>query len=103
MTALPDSEAQTSFALNAPLSNTLRMASATAPASMIAPSTMASGGTGADGERGDAVSFARRLQLHRLDGAGPDVQAHDGFDFAKHSTLSSRSRGAMPRRDREYT
>jgi len=47
MTALPDNEAQTSFALNALFSaKTRRMASATAPASMMAPSTMASGGTG---------------------------------------------------------
>jgi hypothetical protein len=47
ITALPDSDAQTSLVLNALLlSNTRRMASATAPASMIAPSTMESGGTG---------------------------------------------------------
>src|SRR4030095_7497478 len=47
MTALPESEAQTSLALNALLcSKTRRIASATAPASMMAPSTIESGGTG---------------------------------------------------------
>src|SRR5688572_3338115 len=47
ITALPESEAQTSFALNALLcSKTRRIASATAPASMMAPSTIESGGTG---------------------------------------------------------
>src|SRR6185436_7013750 len=47
MTAFPESDAQTSLALNALLvSKTRRMASATAPASMMAPSTMASCGIG---------------------------------------------------------
>src|SRR4029450_10459237 len=47
ITAFPESEAQTSFALNALLcSKTRRIASATAPASMMAPSTIESGGTG---------------------------------------------------------
>src|SRR6185503_6166636 len=47
MTALPESDAQTSFVLNALLpSNRRRMASATEPASMMAPSTMASADTG---------------------------------------------------------
>src|SRR6185436_17431911 len=47
ITAFPESEAQTSFALNVLLcSNTRRIASATAPASMMAPSTIESGGTG---------------------------------------------------------
>ena len=47
MTALPESEAQTSLVLNALLlSKTRRIASATAAASMMAPSTIASGGTG---------------------------------------------------------
>src|SRR6185503_17269265 len=47
ITALPESEAQTSFALNDLLcSKTRRIASATAPASMMAPSTIESGGTG---------------------------------------------------------
>src|SRR5205807_5734501 len=46
MTALPESEAATSFDLNALLSNRRRIASATAVPSMIAPSTMLSGGMG---------------------------------------------------------
>src|SRR5438445_3889740 len=46
MTALPESEAATSFVLKALFSNTRRIASATAAPSMIAPSTMLSGGTG---------------------------------------------------------
>src|SRR5262245_42949096 len=47
MTALPESDAHTSFDLKAFFpSNTRRMASATETASMIAPSTIASGGTG---------------------------------------------------------
>jgi hypothetical protein len=47
ITALPESDAHTSFDLKERLcSNTFRMDSATAPASMIAPSTMASAGTG---------------------------------------------------------
>src|SRR5215212_6386986 len=46
MTALPEREAHTSLLLNALLlSNTRRMASATAPPSRMAPSTIASGGT----------------------------------------------------------
>src|SRR5439155_464352 len=43
---LPESDAATSFVLNAFDSNTRRMASATAVPSMMAPSTMLSGGTG---------------------------------------------------------
>ena len=46
MTALPDSDATTSFALNFGDWSTRRTASVTAPASMIAPSTMLSGGSG---------------------------------------------------------
>src|SRR5215203_4142013 len=47
ITAFPESEAQTSLALNDLLcSKTRRIASATAPASMMAPSTIESGGTG---------------------------------------------------------
>src|SRR6476660_1779101 len=46
ITALPDSDAATSFVLNALFSKTRRMASATAAPSMMAPSTMLSGGTG---------------------------------------------------------
>jgi hypothetical protein len=47
ITALPESDAQTSFDLNALLaSNNRRMASATAVESMIAPSTIVSGGSG---------------------------------------------------------
>jgi hypothetical protein len=45
MTALPDSEAATSFVLMFRPSNRRRMASATAAPSMIAPSTMLSGGS----------------------------------------------------------
>src|SRR5438132_10150950 len=44
MTALPESDAATSLLLNALLSKTRRIASATAAPSMIAPSTMLSGG-----------------------------------------------------------
>ena len=46
MTELPDSEAATSFVLNALFSNSRRIASATAAPSMMAPSTILSGGTG---------------------------------------------------------
>src|SRR3954471_23735456 len=46
ITALPDSDAATSFVLKALFSNRRRIASATAAPSMIAPSTMLSGGTG---------------------------------------------------------
>src|SRR5262245_14176114 len=48
MTALPESDAATSFVLIAPLVNKRRIASATAPPSMMAPSTMLSGGTGSE-------------------------------------------------------
>src|SRR5262245_37014363 len=46
ITALPDSEAATSFALNALFAKSRRMASVTAAPSTIAPSTMLSGGIG---------------------------------------------------------
>src|SRR3990172_5006749 len=46
MTALPESDAATSFDLNALFSKTRRIASATAEPSIIAPSTILSGGTG---------------------------------------------------------
>ena len=46
MTALPESDAATSFVLKAFDSNTRRIDSATAALSMIAPSTMLSGGIG---------------------------------------------------------
>ena len=51
MTALPDSEAATSFVLMPRPSNSRRIASATAAPSMIAPSTMLSGGTRLAAER----------------------------------------------------
>src|SRR5688500_12571741 len=48
MTALPESDAQTSLVLKAEFCSKMRrIDSATAPASMMAPSTMESGGTGA--------------------------------------------------------
>src|SRR5205814_2011186 len=46
MTALPDSDAATSFVLKVLRSKMRLIAAATAPPSMIAPSTMLSGGTG---------------------------------------------------------
>src|SRR4051795_3627224 len=46
ITALPESDAATSFVLIAPPANRRRIASATAPPSMMAPSTMLSGGMG---------------------------------------------------------
>ena len=46
ITALPESEAATSFDLNALFWKRRRIASATAVPSMMAPSTMLSGGTG---------------------------------------------------------
>ena len=60
---------------------------------------------GRRGKRGDAVPFAGRLQLHRLDCAGPDVQAYNGFDFTKHSTLCSGRQAARvaPPGDQECT
>ncbi len=45
MTALPESDAATSFVVTFRLLNSRRMASTTAVASMMAPSTMLSGGT----------------------------------------------------------
>src|SRR5436190_15981091 len=48
MTALPESDAATSFVLNALFENRRLMASATALLSMMAPSTMLSGGTGSE-------------------------------------------------------
>ena len=94
ITALPESDAQTSFVLKAFLpSKTRRMASATAPASMIAPSTIESGGTGSLTERHDAVSLARGLQLDRLDGARPDVESDDVFWLSKHAPLAAEAAG----------
>jgi hypothetical protein len=46
ITALPDSDAQTSFVWILLVSNSRRIASATAALSMMAPSTMLSGGIG---------------------------------------------------------
>ncbi len=95
MTALPDSEAQTSFALERLVAarTRWRMASATAPASMMAPSTIASGGHRLDAERRHAEAFAGRLQLHRLDCARSDVESDNRLRFAKHAKLT-RSRNA---------
>jgi hypothetical protein len=77
MTALPASEAATSFVRMFFDSKRRRIASATAAPSMMAPSTMLSGGTGLDAERGNLEGLARALELHGLDRARADVQADD--------------------------
>ena len=79
MTALPESDAATSFVLKALFSKSRRMASATAAPSMIAPSTMLSGGTGSMANADDLEALADRLQLDGLDGARSDVEADDRF------------------------
>ena len=77
MTALPESDAATSFVLNCLFSKTRRIASATAAPSMMAPSTMLSGGTGWIANAIDLEPLARRLQLDGLDGARADVETDD--------------------------
>ena len=84
MTALPDSDAATSFVLMPRPSNRRRMASATAPPSMMAPSTMLSGGTGSLPNADTLYPLPAGLQLDCLDGARADVQTDQRFGSAKH-------------------
>src|ERR1051325_2976404 len=69
MTALPDSDAQTSFVLKALLpSNTRRLASGT-----------------------HFVALARGIQFDGLDGARPDVEPDDGLGFSEKRHWSSKT------------
>ena len=101
MTALPDSDATTSFALNFGDCRTRRTASVTAPASMIAPSTMLSGGSGSTPIAATLKPRPDGLQLDRLDRAGTDVQADHGLaSVEEHYAAfpSSRRTGTSDRR-----
>ncbi len=81
MTALPESDAATSFALEGLVLEQARIASATAAPSMIAPSTMLSGGTGSLATAITSEAFSGGLQFDSLDGARADVEPYDGFRF----------------------
>src|SRR4029450_6169447 len=78
ITALPDSDAQTSFDLKALFpSNTRLIASATEPASMIAPSTIASGGTGSAPNAVTLYPLPAGLRSTHLDPPHPLAQPAD--------------------------
>ena len=92
MTALPESEAATSLRLDAPCRRRGGgwRRRPRAP-SMMAPSTMLSGGTGSLPKPTTLKPLPDGLQLDRLDGARPDVEADDGLGSAKHAMSSSAS------------
>src|SRR5215475_8844039 len=81
MTELPDSDAATSFVLNALFSNSRRIASATAAPSMIAPSTMLSGGTGSLARATTRKPFPAGLSSTALTALDPISRPTTAFVF----------------------
>ena len=96
ITALPDNDAQTSFALNdLLLSNRRRIASATAPASMMAPSTIESDGTGCMPKAATRYPFAAAFSSTVLTPLDPMSRPITAFDVPNTEALA-----AQPPRER---
>src|SRR5471030_1286932 len=87
MTALPDSEAATSFVLNALFSKTRRIASTTAAPSMIAPSTMLSGGTGSMASAATLKPLPTAFSSTALTALDPMSRPTTAFDLPKPNTV----------------
>ena len=91
ITALPDSDVQTSFALNALLlSNRRRIASATALASMIAPSTIESGGTGCVPKAATRYPFPAAFSSTALTALDPMSRPTTVLDLANTENLAAK-------------
>src|SRR5438270_101711 len=89
MTALPESEAATSFVLNALFSNRRLIASATAAASIIAPSTMLSGGTGSIANAMTLYPLPAALSSTALTALEPMSRPTTDFDLPRPNTIVS--------------
>src|SRR5262245_25594562 len=89
MTALPESDAATSFVLKFFWSKRRRMASATAVPSMIAPSTMVSGGIGSTANAETLKVFPEGFSSTALTALDPMSRPTTGFDLRNPNTAES--------------
>src|SRR5262245_23371508 len=89
MTALPESDAATSFDLKALFSKSRLIESATAVPSMIAPSTMLSGGIGSMAKATTLKLLPTGLSSTALTALDPMSRPTTAFDFPKPNTVMS--------------